>query len=210
MEFGSPAALRPGECRPERCRPGRCRPGRCDHGSVAVEFALIAPLLIALLFGVIEFALLLRDHLATASLVRAGVRTASALPRQAVMVDTTVQAMERAGSALPRNAYSELWIYRATPAGTPQSGNFSSCDRDCVRYAWDDTGRFSRSGGTTWDPNTINACPGDPNADSVGVYLKATHRWLTGMFSDVTEVADHAVMRFEPLPTLAGAVKCRS
>ncbi|MDZ7577466.1 MAG: TadE/TadG family type IV pilus assembly protein [Candidatus Nanopelagicales bacterium] len=183
---------------------------RGDRGGVAVEFALIAPILIALLFGVIEFSLLLRDHVATTSLVRAGARTASSMPRSSDMVASTVAAMERAGSALPKNAYEELWIYRARADGAPQDGSFETCDTECVRYTWDDDGQFRRSTGSDWDPETVNACPGDPEADSVGVYLRAEHKWLTGMFTDSTMVADHSVMRFEPVATLAGAIPCRA
>lgn len=179
-----------------------------DRGGVAVEFALIAPILIMLLFGVIEFSLLLRDHVATTSLVRAGSRTASAMPRSAKMVTATVEAMERAGSALPKNAYEELWIYRARADGTPQSGSFGTCDSDCVRYTWDEDGEFRKTADSDWDPETINACPGDPDADSVGVYLMARHQWLTGLFTDSTQVSDHAVMRFEPVATLAGTIPC--
>jgi hypothetical protein len=185
-----------------------------DRGSVAVEAAIIFPLLITLTFGIIEFALLMRDHTATSSLVRAGARTASALPRDPAMVVSTVEAMERAGSALPQSSYEELWIYRANAAGYPggpSNRDFSagSCTSNCVRYSWNEAGDEFRQVSGSWSPTSINACAGDPGAQAVGVYLKANHEWITGLFFDTTFVADRAVLKFEPIATLSSAVPCK-
>lgn len=184
-----------------------------DRGAVAVEAALIFPLLVLLVFGIIEMALLMRDYVALSSLVRAGARTASAEPRSASMIDDTVLAMERAGSALPKDAYEELWIYRATAAGYPvgnSSANpFGTCGTDCVKYAWNDTrDTFGRVSGT-WDPNSINACAGDPNAMAVGVYLKASHQFVTHMFLNDIHMSDYAVLKFEPVATYSSSQPCK-
>lgn len=188
---------------------------RDDSGAVAVEFALIVPVLVLLLFGIIEFSLLMRDHVATTSLVRAGARTASALPRQANFITETVTAMERAGSALPKDAYEELWVYQAQASGVSAGHpigdtNWTTCNTNCRRYAWNATrDTFAPDGGPGWNYLNINACPGDTNAQSVGVYLRAEHNWITGMFADSTNVADHAVLKFEPIATYSAAVPCK-
>jgi Flp pilus assembly pilin Flp len=186
---------------------------RSEDGAAAVEAALIIPLLIFLLFGIIEISLLLRDHVATTSLVRAGARTASALPRSSTMVPDTVAAMERAGSALPKDSYEELWIYRADPNGLPignsASNKFATCGTDCVRYAWNDArDTFGKVSGN-WDPLSINACPGDPNAMAVGVYLRARHDFITGVFGSGMTVSDYAVLKFEPVATYSSTQPCR-
>lgn len=177
-----------------------------QRGSVAVEAAIVFPLLIVLTFGIIEFSLLMRDHVATTSVVRSGARTASALPREPTMVETTRQAMNKAGSAMPTDSYEELWIYAANDAGYPgAAGNKdfdpTDCTTNCTRFAWDDSREqfILMSGNTTW-PEHVNACPGSAAAMSVGVYLKAKHTWVTGLFFDETYVADRAVMKFEPKP----------
>jgi hypothetical protein len=185
-----------------------------ERGSVAVEAAIIFPLLITLTFGIIEFALLMRDHTATTSVVRAGARTASALPRDPAMVTSTVAAMERAGSALPKSSYEELWVYRANAAGYPGGeGNRSfdpgTCTANCVRYSWNDRRDAFQQVGGSWAPTSINACAGDPAAQAVGVYLKANHDWITGLFFDSTFVTDRAVLKFEPIATLSSSVPCK-
>lgn len=190
----------------------RWRP-ESESGAVAVEAALIFPVLVLLLFGIIEMALLMRDHVATTSLVRAGGRTASALPRSPSLIEDTVASMEKAGSALPKDAYEELWIYRATaegfPVGNSAANPFAVCATDCVRYAWNDTrDSFGRVSGS-WDPSSINACPGDPNAMAVGVYLKARHDFVSGIFADSVTVSDHAVLKFEPVATFSSTQPCK-
>jgi Flp pilus assembly protein TadG len=186
---------------------------RGDRGAAAVEAAIILPLLIFLLFGIIEISLLLRDNIATTSLVRAGARTASALPRSSALITDTVASMEKAGSALPKDSYDELWVYRAdsngVPIGNSTSNKFGVCGTDCVRYAWNDTrDTFGKVSGS-WDPLSINACPGDPNAQSVGVYLKATHSFLTGLFGSSMTVSDYAVLKFEPVATYSSTQPCK-
>lgn len=190
--------------------------GLSDRGAVAVEAALIFPVLIVLTFGIIEFSLLMRDHTATTSLVRAGARTASALPRGqglpagVSMFDVTVDAMERAGSAMPKDYYEELWIYKANEHGLPGTADKMEnavCKDNCVKYKWNDDDQFQRVAGNEWLESAMHACPGD--SDAVGVYLKVEHEWLTGLFFDKTIVQDNAVMNFEPIATYSSAVKCR-
>ncbi|WP_183408064.1 TadE/TadG family type IV pilus assembly protein [Nocardioides pocheonensis] len=55
------------------------RRSRDDRGAAAVEFALIAPFLFMLLFGMITTGLAYNDHVAVANAVREGARLGSAL-----------------------------------------------------------------------------------------------------------------------------------
>ena len=52
-------------------------------------------------------------------------------------------------------------------------------------------------GNGTWTSSTINACVS--NSDSVGVYLNATHSYVTKMFGSSKTISDRTIMRFEPL-----------
>lgn len=187
--------------------------GEGERGAVAVEAALIFPVLILLVFGIIEFALLMRDHVATTSIVRAGARTASAAVDPAAgptpsgvpqFVQTTVDAMERAGSALPKDSYESLWVYKAAANGYaigatgPNYFEPADCSTSCIRYQWSDArDEFRPVDVNAWRESTIRACPGAP-FDAVGVYLSAEHKWLTGVFGSTTKVSDRAVLNFEP------------
>ena len=53
-----------------------------DRGAIAVEFAIAAPLLVLLFFGVLEVGNLLRDRATVTDASREAARTAAALPRE--------------------------------------------------------------------------------------------------------------------------------
>ncbi len=195
----------------------RCR-ARDDRGAAALEFALVSLLLITLVFGIIEFALLLRDHVAVTSAVRAGARIASAeagagkadciatpcTPGAAPkLAQDAADAIQRAGSAMPKDSIDELWVYKANASGFPgaaTSMDTATCSTNCVRFRWRDASdRFVYVDGS-WDSRSIAACAG-ADTDAVGIYMKATHKFITGLFGASMGVFDRAVMRFEPLPT---------
>lgn len=52
---------------------------RAEHGAVAVEFALVAPLLLTIFFGIVTFALAYNDSLAVNNAVREGARLGAGL-----------------------------------------------------------------------------------------------------------------------------------
>lgn len=183
-----------------------------DRGAVAVEAALVIPVIVLILFGIIEFSLLLRDYVSLTSASRTGARTASAEPRNASFADDAAAAVARAGLAMPLSSIEELWVYQANDKGYPgadgSTGFSSSCPDNCVRYSYDaGSSSFVRTGPANWAPSTINACAGDPDATSVGIYLKAKHTYVTKLVGDTVSMAEHAVMRFEPFPTSAGQCK---
>jgi Flp pilus assembly protein TadG len=199
---------------------------RRERGAVAVEAALVTPLLLILIFGIIELALLMRDDVALTSAVRNGGRTASAnagagpggvneagdcvtpcSPADAPMfAQVAANAIQRAGTALPKDSIVELWVYKANNKGYPGATDATdwTCGANCVKYKWVKTKDQFRYYSGTWTSSTVNACANN-SPDAVGIYMKAEHDFLTGFFSDSVIIEDHAVFAFEPLPTLTCA-----
>jgi hypothetical protein len=202
------------------------RPDGRDEGAAAVEFALVAMLLITLVFGIIEFSLLLRDYVSVGSAVRQGARIASAeagagpatcltypvgvtpppcSPTTAPkLAQDAADAIQVEGSAMPKGNIDEIWVYKANSSGFPGTATdmaTATCSTNCVRYTWiAANSRFQYASGT-WSSTSINACVGTATPmDSVGVIMKATHRYIIGMFGTTTAISDRAVMLFEPLP----------
>ncbi|MET0420706.1 MAG: TadE family protein [Acidimicrobiia bacterium] len=171
-----------------------------------VETAILVPLVILITFGLIEFSSAYQSSSTAASTVRSAARTASAEAKLPNFATDAAAAAATALQTIPSNEPLELWVYNANASGHPMPvGNtsFSTCLTQCIKYAWlpaqkkFDTANPTGSG---WDYLTMQAC----NAtqwDSVGVYLKLRHRYITNLFGATIDLADHAVFRLEPAPT---------
>lgn len=199
-----------------RSTPSRRRRSR---GAAALEAALVTPLIVTMLFGIIEMSFLLKDNVALTSSVRLGGRTASAnagagpgatddagdcispcsgnnVPKLAVLA---ANAIQRGGSALPEDSITEMWVYKANNKGYPGSDGSTTmtCGPNCVKFSWNKTKNQFRYLSGSWTSSTINACPG--TGDAVGIYMKANHAFLTGLLGSTIAIDDRAVFAFEPL-----------
>ncbi len=177
--------------------------GRGERGAVAVEMALIAPVLIVLTFGIIEFSSAYHDRSVAADAARAGARVGSSKGTQPDFATATVSAVNSAVSTLPSSVPKELWIYKANSNGYPgSSGGFTSCSTNCLRYTYSAGSKsFVSSGGGGWDAATQQVCT--QPYDEIGVYVKLDHQFVTKLFGAGVTLTDHAVFRFEPVASSA-------
>jgi Flp pilus assembly protein TadG len=192
---------------------------RDQRGAVAVEAALITPFLCLLLFGIIEMSLLMRDAVSVNSSVRVGARIASVSASSGkgtcaassnpppcspatvpALAQAAADAIQKAGSAMPKDSIQWVMIYQAGTNGYPVGQTDLTCGTNCVTYVWDKVLDKFRYASGSWDSSTINACVNDPNAQAVGVALRANHTWITGLFGSGVAIAERSVMQFEPLP----------
>ena len=169
------------------------RRARNERGAVAVEAALLTPLLMLVLFGIIEMSLFMRDVVSVSSAVHVGTRMAAWPPDAGPATCTSVavhtsdsadlaqlaaNAIQQAGSAMPQDQINWILVYNANSSGYPMpAGNTSAvCSTDCVKYVWNaSTNQFVYSSGS-WASASINACINDPNRMSVGVIMNAGTR----------------------------------
>lgn len=200
-----------------------------ERGAAALEFALVVPLLLTLLLGVIEFSLVLRDHTVVTSNARTAARVAAtgagagpatcysgpeappcASQVTPALAQEAADAVQRAGTAMPEDYIEHILVYRANPQGYPGPEGSTTMPTSCagtaacVMFVWrDDAGGFRYHSGT-WVSSTISACfPGTPTApqERVGVHVQARHPLLFGLFGDGLSLGERAVMDFEPLPS---------
>jgi hypothetical protein len=205
------------------------RRGRREDGAVAVEAALVMPILALLVFGIIEFGFLLRDYAGVSNLVRTGSRIAStgaahgpgtcetgptAPPctsaSSPALAQEAADAIRRSGSVSNPDQIQYILIYKSNSQGYPgNEGNTTmpsdcSATANCVKFVWRpalDTFKYSSG---TWASTSISACfPGSAAnpMDRVGIYMKATHPMMTGLFGTSISLSDRSVMDFEPLAT---------
>ena len=170
-----------------------------EQGAVLVEAAMVLPVLLLLLFGILEWGMAFKNALTVSSATRSGARAGVARPRTADYQDAIVTSVETALDALSSGDPEELWIYQAGADGYPVGyGDFSGCNATrCLRYTWDGE-EFQPVAGYSWAGATQNACGAE--ADELGVYLRTEHHFVTGVFGSDRTLTDRTVMRLEPIP----------
>jgi hypothetical protein len=177
--------------------------GAGERGAVLVETVVVLPLVLLVVFGIIEFSSAYHDASVTSDAARAGGRIASAQARNPSYATNAAASVAAALRTLPNDAPQELWIYRANDDGYPGTGDdFSSCAASCIRYSWDpdaDDWDVDDPAGGGWDAATHEVC-GEP-FDEIGIYVKIRHDFVTRLFGATLDLEDHSVFRFEPTPS---------
>lgn len=180
-----------------------CRTDHTERGATAVETAIILPLLVVLLFGVLEFGLLFRSSHTIADASRSGARTASAMPRidgyEAFTADAVAAALR---GSVPNDRIDKLTVFKADPiSGQPVGGGYETCATECWRFDWDVVNEIWRPiPGTSWPAADQAACGDRANTDYIGVYVSGHYEFATGLFGASRQLTDVTIMRLEPLP----------
>lgn len=178
------------------------RLSRSERGAVLVESAFVLPIVLTMVFAIVEFGLFFSTSAGVTSTTREGARYASATfataSNKAAAADAIRDEVQgRIATVTGLAAPVELLIYRADATGNPVGG-LSSCTTDCYRYTWDGTA-FARDGGSGWPSPDACRADGD-DIDRIGVYLDAEHDLITGLFGGTANVDHKTVLRVEPLP----------
>lgn len=201
-----------------------------SRGAILVETALVMPLVLLLVFGVIEFGFMFQSRAVLSDAVRASGRVGSELPGQddydEAIVQVAEQELQKAANLNPK----QLWIYSANRNGYPgipgnENGgwgvpgqtnksfgdgsalrNALMCNvhTKCIRYVWTGT-EFERDTA----PLIIDGWPAEgigghdacgATVDRLAVYISVEYKFITGLFWSKQAMADHGVFRFEPEP----------
>jgi hypothetical protein len=169
----------------------RLRSRRRERGAVALEAALITPILLIVVLGIVELGFLMRDHNVVVSNVRVGARIASTgagagpgtcfsgaeeppctSASSPALAQMAADAIQRSGSAMPVDQIQYIMVYKANDRGYPGADGSTtmptSCAgvSNCVRFVWRKTADRFRYAEGSWDSRTISACfPGVTNTN---------------------------------------------
>lgn len=186
---------------------------RGDDGSVLAEAALLTPLFIVLLFGVLEFGGAFRDYLTLGNTSLAGTRQAAIQGNAATADWNIVQAVKGASNAMPLSQINMVVVYKAAGPTTPvpaaclTASQLNSCNRytqtelqlTTMPGTWANcTGPDQYYCPTTRNVLAPNAATNPNGPDYVGVYVQITHPWITGLFGSKIIMSDTSVTRLEP------------
>jgi Flp pilus assembly protein TadG len=178
-----------------------------ERGAVLVETVVVLPLVLLLVFGIVEWSAAYHDSSVTADAARAGGRIASAQSLDPNMADHASQSVAAALQTLPSNSPQEMWVYKVDQTNSSNSGgyplnntqSFTSCSLDCIKYTWNSSTKKWNTPTGTWPLADQNVCTG--NFDQVGIYVKIRHDFVTHIFGASITLQDHSVFRFEPTPS---------
>ena len=188
---------------------GSPRQAHRERGAALLEFALVLPILIMLVFGAIEYGMFFKDYLTVSNTSRAAARVGSAAGSDADADYQILQAVKAAAAALPggANSIQQITIYKSTAAGgDPTTGcqTASSAADKCNTYTASAFAQPATSFGcgagsidSAWCPTTrVDSQALGP--DYLGVWVKTTHTFMTKLFGPSRTITDHVVMRIEP------------
>lgn len=178
----------------------RPRLRRDDRGAALVEMAILLPVLIIVVFGIIEWSAAYHDASITADAARSGGRMASAESLNASYATNAASAVAATLQSLPASEPQEMYVYKANSNGYPGNGtDFSTCSTSCISYQWQSASKTFNTaspGGSGWPAASQQVCT-EP-FDEVGIYVKISHSFITNLFGATVALADHAVFRLEP------------
>ena len=182
-----------------------------ERGAVLVETVVVLPLVLLLVFGIVEWSAAYHDSSVTADAARAGGRIASAQARNPDFATNAAASVAAALSTLPASSPQEMWIYKvdqSTTGGYPfgNTTGFNTCSTSCIKYTWNSsTKQFNTSTpqGGGWASTDQQVCQ-EP-FDQIGIYVKIRHDFVTHIFGASITLSDHSVFRFEPTPSASCA-----
>jgi TadE-like protein len=179
---------------------------RGERGNALVEAAIVTPLIMMLVLGLVEFAMLAKDNMTISNGSRAGARVGSAAGTDPLADYNILKAVQGATGGMA--SIEQVIVYRASsPTGAvPSACLTGAVGGTCNVYDGSDLAISQatfQSGGYAKDDSwaaatrvTSQSAPGGP--DYLGVYVKGTHNSVTHLILNSRAVKDDVIMRLEP------------
>ena len=190
-----------------------CRVRSRESGLAAVETAIIAPLLLLMVIGIVEFGLYFWNTTYAQTAVSAGARTGVTQAR----VDDYQLAVKDSVKAAMSNISAEpvsLTIYKADPStglpegGTSTPGDVNTCLAECYRFSWNaGTKDWVQAPSYSWPAADQSACGPLGHNDYLGVAVKFRYQSVTGLLLQNQVIFTSTMMRLEPV-SAAGGQSC--
>jgi Flp pilus assembly protein TadG len=186
-----------------------------ERGAIIAEAALLTPFFVTLLFGMLEFGGAFRDYLTTANASANAARQAAIQGNNQTADWYILKAIQKTSSAMPSSQIQTVVIYKAT--GANDTGPTSACKTASVASTCNyySASMIQTAFAAATAPLSYQTCnAGDPEAswcpttrsvvvtgtgpDYVGVWIKVSHPWITGMFGQSLTLTSTSVIQLEP------------
>lgn len=190
-----------------------------SRGAALLEAAVILPLLLTLVFGILEFGYAFKTRLTIGNMSVSGARAGSGFGADVTSDFSILAAVRHAAAGMPDSQIDVVVVYRASGPGDrvpnaclSTSVTNTASTRGCNRYVGSDLGRPESDFGCVnafgaevqvdrfWCPTdrkiALTGANGPP--DYIGVYVKGRHDTFSGMFGDTYTFTRDTVIRIEP------------
>lgn len=179
-----------------------------DRGAAMVEMAIILPLLVVLIFGIVEYGLLFKEKLTIASAATSSARTGATMGTRAEADFAILQALE-AGlyDQVDTSVLISVDIFKAEPATGAKTTfvntyTFDPSDPSCKWNPCPDPTNFTGYGVPgNWPPadRITTLLPGGGGLDVLGIEIAYHHTAITSMIPGVErDLTELARVRLEP------------
>lgn len=142
---------------------------RNERGTALVETALIAPLLLLLIFGTVEWGFVFRDSLTVANSARAGARAAASAGNDPLADLRVIRAVEGASGTL--EGIEKIVVFKANSASSsvPAACKASTTGVDglCNVYTADDIANLDNASGDSDGDGIDDADDNDDDNDGI-------------------------------------------
>ncbi len=199
-----------------------------DDGAALIEGALVAGPFFLLVFGILEFGLLFKDHLSVAAVATSSARSASTLGSYVESDFRILEQIDKRAAGLNRRNIHTIVIWHATGPGDPvPAGCLDGTGQDgaappgrsygaCNVYDYTDLAGWDVSDfdcDPASGPADYNWCASDrkdfiiddpdtawddAGTDYVGVYVAADYSYITGLFGDTATLSSSSIIPIEP------------
>ena len=188
-----------------------------------VEAAIILPVLMVFLLGIIEFGLVYATGTTATGASRSGARLVAATfgPTTGNLhnatntgpADDVAKAVSADLTALTSATPIGMVVYAVDTTNTDgrpvggfpaKTNSMSGCATKCIRYMWNDSTKqmtYQSGSLTATDFNVCNANPVANPLGNVGVWVLIRHSYLTKLIGTYNYVDGKTIMRIEPVPT---------
>lgn len=203
------------------------RLSRMDEGTALVETALVIPIFIAIVLGIIEFGLVYRDVLIASDAASTGARAGAVIgPRITANLTNAdyviVKDVRESLGSTPTSWVKRVVVFRANnpsagPAlsqipvtcrnGTPVSGvcNVYDPQDSFMAIQEGNSGYFSCTGAgagggpaCAWRPTARKNGPLVTDIEYLGVYIRVERPYITGLFGKTFTIEQATIVRLEP------------
>ncbi len=182
-----------------------------ERGAVMVEMAIVVPIFVLLLFGMLEFGLAFKDKLAMTHAVTRASRDAAVLGNEDIADIEILRAFEDGlVGAASIDSVVHVDIFKADSDGSPMVWDRYLPDADGVPCDWDPCPDPAIVGSVVYGnpadyPPCIRDTAFDPTdgVDTIGIQVEYIHTWVTGVLGFSTSTW-HETTRARIEPTRFG------